>query len=106
MAIAARTVALIELTLRPGAGSPASEVVTALNNASLNTTLSQDTLGKLKRHVGNAAGDEIYAMLRAGSKTNVTGALGQDAYLRNALFAWLKDRDAANDVFTQIATVV
>ena len=77
-----------------------------MNNAALNTTFSKDAVNKLKMHVGQAVGHEIFLMLRNGSKTNVTGALGQDAYLRNAFFHWLKDRDAANDVFTQIATVV
>ena len=106
MAIANRTRDLIERTMRSGAGSHATDLVTALNNAALTTTLAPRTLNSLKRHVGHAAGEEIYAMLKNGSKTNVTAAVGQDAWLRDALFRWLKDRDAANDVFTQIATVV
>ena len=106
MAIANRTRDLIERTMRSGPGSHATEIVTALNNAALTTVVSKDSINALKKHVGQAAGHEIFLMLKTGSKTNVAAARGEDAYLRNALFSWLKDRDASNDVFTQIATVV
>lgn len=104
MAIQNRTRDLIERSLRPG--SQSAEIITALNNAALTTVLSQDALGKLKKHVSERIGNQLFTMLQNGGKMTVTAAQAQDAYLKQALFNWLKDRDAANDVFNQIATVV
>ena len=104
MAIANRTRDLIERSLRPG--SQSAEVITALNNASLNTVLSYNAIRALHQQIGARGGNALATMLAAGSKTNVAAATGQDSWVRQGLFQWLKDRDAANDVFTQIATVV
>lgn len=106
MAISNRTRDVIERTIRNGPGSYATEIVTALNNASLNTTLSLRSINAMKKHVGGGAAEQIAAMLAAGSKANLAAAKGQDAWLKKSLWIWLKDRDAVNDVFNQIATVV
>jgi hypothetical protein len=100
MALAARSVSLIQQRLRPSASA---EFISGCNL--LNTTLSMDCIRQLDARLKRSAVVMIVDLIRGASKGTLLSSRGQDSLLLQALCQWLNDDAASRDVLNALATV-
>lgn len=102
MALANRTVNMIQRRLIPGA---ATELINAING--LNTTLSDDLMRRLNARMlrGVVVALSVYCAGTSIGTNILLASTGADAIFLRGIAQWLGDMGAAQDVLANLATV-